>query len=398
LSRNPIGLDGVLSACYALIGAALLGVTFVLLARRVSNAEAALFIATYSIGVTASAFLDFGGTQAVNRDVALNRDGSWVPGWVLRRVGLHGLVVAIPVACAAIGLRQLQPMLVTALLLLQGPFICAAYGAIAPIRVLRGARFATRYQAIGNLAPLLSIVLLGNKVSLTWLAAGFLCSWLATAGLALRTAKRFRRLESDPNISLAGSMSLGIYGLAVAAAGLDLPLFAGVAGASKAAALAVVARWMSPLGALTHGYVQAVFPSLVSASDTRSALRLLRTAWLTMTILAIFCFLLFAFAPLVVSLTLGDRYSGSVGVLRMLAIGAISSAGVGIAFGFLQARKMEGPLTTPFVVMTGCHLVTVAAGARVFDARLVPISFGVWQAAFLALCCWVVRVDLKSKD
>jgi hypothetical protein len=64
---SEVGLDGLVSTAFALLSAALLGLTFIQLARAVTVVQFTGFVATYSVAVTAASFLDFGGTQQVLR-------------------------------------------------------------------------------------------------------------------------------------------------------------------------------------------------------------------------------------------------------------------------------------------------------------------------------------------
>jgi hypothetical protein len=274
--------------------------------------------------------------------------------------------------------RDRQDPVVTTLLLLQAPAICLAYSAVSPVRLLRSAARATRYQMAGNVLPLATSCVAPRSSMLPWVAGAFLCSWFVTTTLSVRVCRRFDSPDAvTESVPLFPKADFGLYNLAIAALTLDLPLYALAAGSTKASAVAAVSRWVSPLGSLSNGYTSAAYGAMASADSDLAATKVFRDSKMAVLLLLSAVLSLVAVAPLLVDVTLGDRYAGSSLVLRLLALSALPSALVGSLVTLLQARGHHRLVSRVHVVWAGCYLVLVALFSPLFGAWYLPVMLGI---------------------
>lgn len=150
---------------------------------------------------------------------------------------------------------------------------------------------------------------------------------------------------------------------------LDAPLVALVAGPTQAGFYTSVQRWTNPLGLLATGFSNAALPHLASARDRDDVTAVLRVSLLMIPVVGVGALLIVLLAPLLVPLLLGSLYTPAVGVLQILALGAIP-------------RTMNDPL---LMTLQGRAAGSLAVASTAFSALAVITAVGVFGAHYGAI-------------
>ncbi len=172
--------------------------------------------------------------------------------------------------------------------------------------------------------------------------------WLAlTAGSLVSAAMSWRLIprQTRPVLGFRGPRNpwrgcgpYGLYGVAIAAQNLDVPLTGQFGGAAAAGLYGAVNRLVQPMSLLTTAFSAAAMPFVAEAPSVRAAwLRIKSALWLPAAAIAA-CGAVAMLAPYLVVLLIGSQYQGSVGVLQILALGTIPAVLNQPIAVFLQAR------------------------------------------------------------
>lgn len=150
---------------------------------------------------------------------------------------------------------------------------------------------------------------------------------------------------------------------------LDSPLVALVAGPTQAGYYTSVQRWTNPLGLLATGFSNAALPHLAGARRRDDVKAVLRASLLMIPVIGAGALVIIALAPTLVPLLLGSQYAAAVGVLQVLALGAIP-------------RTMNDPL---LMTLQGRAAGSLAVFSTSLSAVTVLLAVGVLGSQFGAL-------------
>lgn len=317
----------------------IVAVMYVIAARSASPERFGAMVAAIALGAVAAGFLDFGSNSFLTRELARRAiDESVAMTRLLGKVtiatvlaasalitmrfwGASTLWMAAPVGCSLVFSQAMQVHLraraqgirVAGLVLLDKT--CAL-----------GALMALVLSGIGAVDALWLAVTLGSVVS-------------GVGALIWRSSHPpLTRFWENP---WRGTAHYGLFGVAVSAQSLDVPLTSLVGGAGAAGLYGAVNRWTAPMALLTTAYSQASLPFVASAENSREAWhRVRRTIWMPM-VAALGSVIVAVTAPLVVDLLIGDQYQKSANVLSVMAVGAVFAVANQPMAVFLQSRGHE---------------------------------------------------------
>ncbi len=373
------------------------GLSFLVLARRLTPSEFGTYAVLYTLGVTLGAVLDFGSSQLRTRELARGVGLDSFSSWLRRRCVWQApfVVAAALVAHIAVGSRS--SVAVTALLISQGLTFPIALAWCGAVRALRSPALGTWLIAAGN-AVLLVVALvapLNELVIAAALAAG--ASWLFTSGIAKLLARDLLGPQCVTwNTSpWAGSSGFGLAGLAGALIQLQVVIIGAVAGPAAAGELAAVSRWGQPIYLVAAAFSAQTFPSMAAAHTDAAALRTLRPVWRFGVIGVIIAVAMAAAAPWLVEVLLGADYETSIGLLRLTALAGIPVLFTQPVTSFLQARGSERPVALALMLTTVLSLAATAVAAAPLGAMAAPLCVGVAQFLLAAILFKMValRVD-----
>jgi len=332
-------------------------------ARRSSAREFGVFVIVYSLSLFVGGVLDFGSSQLATRE--LSKDRRSVIGsrsWLLRRTAFQ----AFPALIFAGGVGALFegiPRMTFFGVALQAWAFTFTTGILAQVRARRGAHIALWLVACGNVAAL--VFLLPTSGSHIWQAVAIAVpsSWLIAAGgatvLLLHDGKRGgAQTIRNP---WAGSMSLGVHAITIQVFGLNIVAVGWLAGADEAARLGAVSRWTQPIAVLASASAQAGFPAFASAPDGRSAVRRLADTTDALWFGAAIALGLILAGPLAIELLIGDAFSSSASLLRLLTLSAIPVLISQPLAGLLQARHDDRFVARSAMIATASGMAAVVA-------------------------------------
>lgn len=368
------------------------GLGFIVIARRVETSLFGLFAATYGASTTFGLIVDFGSSQRITRELAAGRASDWFASWLIRRT-----VIAMPfVALFSFGCSRVtgQRLGVAASIALssQPAAMLFAAGCLAACRALRTPLLASWAVAAGNFAFLVVALVVDDSNLILGASVAATGSWLVTASACLLLLrKRVARTADSPGNPWVGSSAFGLFGVAVAAQGLDLAVLSASVGPSIASTYAAVARWIQPLMMLAQALAAQLYPSLSRAQGTKEAVKVLRTGR-TFNAFALCCAALLAMAaPLLVSLLLGPRYEEAGHLLRLLSVACIPALLAQPRVALLQARHMERWVAGATATLSGGLLFLNFVAAPHFGANAIPMA---WAASFTL---YLIAIELRIR-
>lgn len=395
--RRSVGRQSILLAGATGFSQLLLAVMYVLVAREIGPASYGFIIAAIALGMTFSTFLDFGSNMFWIREGASGRlDAEQLGARALSKVILSTCILGAWTAVLIVGHFG------AAFLWVSGPIALASLVAqtsqmglrrLGRVDLVAATVLVDRTVGIA----VLLVLLFGLRVNATWSlwlaivagsAAGAIACWVLTpAGSRLRLGSG---LLINP---WRGSGYYGLSGVAGSIQSLELQAIALVGGPAAAGLFGAVNKWTQPLGLLSSAFAGASEPFVAAASSWKVAWRQIRHAfWLPLAAMA-GGLLGAVLAPLLVPVLLGDDYTGSVGVLQLLALGTIPGVANQILAVFLQARGSDRPVSFILLFSAVAQLVLVAllvADLGAFGGALA--SSGSQLIAFIGLVGLALRL------
>jgi O-antigen/teichoic acid export membrane protein len=389
------GTAGVAAA--TVLGQALTGLAFVVIARRTSPEIFGPFASTYSISIVAGGLMDFGSSQRLTRDLARSKILGETGSWLIRR-SVAQVAGALALAIVLVSIRPIpNESAATALLAMQSVSLSIALAFAGAVRAVRSPQLAAWQTAVGNAALLVVALLAPLDRLFLFGAAAATSSWLISSVLAAWSLRRNGPFFSRPSRGNPWheSAGLGVYGMAASLMLLAVPIVTMIAGNQAAGNLAAVSRWIQPLILLTISYSTFMFPTFASYEADAEAVRHLRSAIPIVTLGVGASAVMIAAAPNLVSLILGPDYRGSVNILRLSAIAVIPSILSQPIASLLQARGDDRFVGKVGLASSLGALLATGLLCGHFGAAASPVSAGV--AAGLLLLGLGQRVRRLSR-
>jgi PST family polysaccharide transporter len=326
LARNTLWL-GVSQA--AGLAAPLVMVPF--LARALRPEGWAPVLAAQALAAWLTLILDYAADLSGSRDVARARQSGSAPAEVVRGMQSARLLL-VPVAASlawmawvAVPVLRGQGALVASALALA---VCRGLNPFWYFQGVERVRLAALVDAATRMAAAVSVVMVVRDASRAWLVLGVQAAFaaLSLVWLTAAMAREFPLLAPSWRAALQVLRATGtIFGIR-AVGGVYTQASTVLLGMTAAppvvaaygAAERIVRAAVSVLQPITQAFLPRV--SFLHASDPRQARRFVARSLVGVGLLgAAMGVLLFAAAPLVVELLLGEGYAGAVPVLRALA-------------------------------------------------------------------------------
>jgi O-antigen/teichoic acid export membrane protein len=361
------------------------GLSTAAVARLLGPAEygqLASAIATWTLVLAAS---DFGFTLALGRDLAIDasRRGRVVrAAFQLQTAWSIVLALAMGLTAAATSLDSTRGK---ALLVLAPSVAFAGLGAARQV-------FTVLYKQ--RTAVLIDLALMAIQVVLMiWAAAagfgpigvaavvgvGFAVDAVLVAQAALRLVDAERPAAADRRGLLRSVLPLGLMGfLSKAYIMIDLVLLGWLVTGSSLGEYAAASKILGLLTTVPGLVVGAALPAFASFAAARPDLEVIAArVWHWLMVVAVPTFVgVLIFAPVVVRLTIGPQYGGSVVLLRILCLAGL----VGVAAGYFGTILIARSVVRPLVAQNAIALVVNVVGNLV----LVPYA-GVIASAWLTV-------------
>lgn len=304
------------------IGSLVTGALFVISARTMPPDRFGIVSTALSIAMVAAGIMDFGTNSLWVREMSADRDSG-------RRVAerMRGKLIGTVVAgmCLAFILsRWLGTESALAGVYFVG--LVVAQMSVVPLRarVLPGK--VVWCTVVDRTTAVVTMVLTTAFAldPVLRLPAALSCGSFAGALVALlsRPGDAFRGSGWSIRFPWAGSTFFGLTNSVLAIQNLDQAVVFKMAGASAAADLGAVARWMSPIGLIGTALANTAGPIAAQASGIRSAWKMMKPAAIYVILAVVIGTGCSLASPWVVPLLLGQAYSGSIPVFQILAISA----------------------------------------------------------------------------
>lgn len=363
----------------------ILAVISVFVARASTPTVFGTAMSAVALALTLTALLDFGVTAQAVRQYA---NGAWQPSEVQRRLGSKVATVLVASSVALL------------LSVIVGPSdIYMVVPAIAVGAVI-GQVFKVPLQAAAK-SQFTGFALIGDRVVLTlttailWasdvvapstaLAIGFVTGPLAGALISYGLTPSEWRVR--PTFSLAhpwrGSRNFGLFGLAVSAQSLDLPVLALLAGPHAAGQYAAVQRWIAPMNLVTNAVSGTAVPFVAAAQSHRQASEVLRGSYKLLAFAALACLAVAVSAPWLTTWVLGDMYAGSSSVLQLLALSTTLAIFTQPMAMFLMSRGRDAHVAAITVAGVAMQFMLLAVLAGPFAADAAPLALCLTQGALI---------------
>jgi O-antigen/teichoic acid export membrane protein len=386
-SRRQILVGSTGAAIAIVAGQAAAGLSFLVLARRLTPNDFGIFAILYAAGVTLGALLDFGSSQLRVRELAKGLGLDSFSSWLWRRAAWQAPLVVAAIAAAHVSVESKASLLVTAALISQGLTMPVSSGWSGAVRALRSPALGAWAVALGNAVLLGASLITPDRFLVSFAAVGATSSWLVSAMLSWRiTASRMGSVRLRWNGSpWRGCLSFGVFGLAVGLQGLQVVVVGVVAGSAQAGELAAVTRWVQPVYLIAAAFSVQTFPSMAAAKSDAAARRILRTMWNASAFGVMIAIAIAIAAPLLVETLLGPEYGNSVKLLQALAIVAIPVLVNQPLTTYLQARGAERPVAMAMSSVVFLSLVAIGLTGSMLGAMAVPIWSGCAQVVLLVL-------------
>lgn len=384
------------TAAATLVGQMVTGLGLILLARAEAPAVFGKFSAVLAFSALAGLALDFGSSQLITRDLAVNSFEGDVRAWIARRTALQVTALPFLLVVALVWFGRGLPAACTVVLCAQAVTSSLALGASAPLRAAGQTTRAAVNVALGN-CLFLAAVIVGRSFpdhavliaaigqSASWVVTGFASFWWWNGRLP-----RVRGRNSVGN-PWRSSGAFGLLSVGAALASVDVTVANAVGSSDAAGQYAAVSRWTQPLGLISNAYSQVLFPEVAKASTGRRAVAVLRTAIPGGFIAAFVAAVIAVIATPLVRLVLGRDYADAAHALRFLCL-AVAVAMVNQLLAMtLQARKRERFAALSVTGSSIVYLPLVAAMSRPLGAVAAPVAFCIAQSLLLILLVTEVR-------
>lgn len=387
--KRSIGGQAVALATTTGIAQVVMALLYIYTARASSPADFGLIVSAVAIGTTAVGILDFGTNSYWTRELASKRLSSSTLGHRLASKFLYAAVAL----CVGAGIGAL--VLPTSSLWVAGPIALSAtlsQSSQVPLRGLgRGDLVALATLAEKLATALVFFILVAFHLS------PILALWISLAVGSLSSAWICWRLiptEDRPRLILrrstnpwASARHYGIANVAVTAQALDIPALTLFGGAGASGIYAAVSRWTQPMGLLASAFSAASAPHIARAHSAAEAWRTARKSiWLLGAAIGLSIFTA-VFAPVLVDVLIGQKYSGSADVLRILALSTVLSIANQPLFVFLQSRGLDRPIALITVLSVLMQLALVFLLAPHIHAQGAAIAAVSTQFVLLVSMC-----------
>lgn len=387
--KRSIGGQAVALATTTGIAQVVMALLYIYTARASSPADFGLIVSAVAIGTTAVGILDFGTNSYWTRELASKRLSSSTLG---RRLASK-LIYAAAALVVGAGIAAL--FFPASSLWVAGPIAISAtfsQSSQVPLRGLgRGDLVAIATLAEKLVTALAFVILVAfhiSPISGLWisLAVGSLSSGYICWRLTPQDARPRLVLRRSTN-PWAAAGHYGVANVAVTAQALDIPTLTLFGGAGAAGIYAAVSRWTQPMGLLASAFSAASAPHIAKAHSAAEAWRTARKSiWLLGVAIAL-SILTAVLAPVLVDVLIGQKYSGSADVLRILALSTVLSIANQPLFVFLQSRGMDRPIALITVLSVLVQLTLVFLLAPYIHAQGAAIAALLTQfVLFVSMC------------
>jgi len=364
-------------------------------ARGTPIAQFGYAVSAIALGTAIAGVFDFGTTNYWVREIAAKTTD---PRVIRSRAATRILVVSI--ACIGVGALLSA---VGAHLFAYSPLIAIALTLRQVSEVGPRAALASHLTVIGLLwdrGMSLAIFFVGRL----WLpddSQGKLLCWSLILGPAFgavvlgaisRGDRRLLSRDFRPMLPWRGSLHFGIFGSSVALQNLDVSLLSSIAGPAAAGAYGAVSRWTQPMTLLANSVAVTNLPLTANAGSGRDAVSIIRRSAALLAAALLGCMLVALASTQLVAIVLGDAYSSSADILRLMCGAAAFIIINQPLASLLQARRDERFVGTLVAGGVAVHLGTVAVLGSTLGAVGAGWALIVVQASLLLglICrlCW----------
>lgn len=403
--RRGVGHQLVWVSSGRVLAAGLQACSLILAARAMPVSDFGLLMAFFGVVTLIQAFADFGVGTFISKERAASPSSGGV-GSALRFTTTSSVVVVVLVA----GGLVITAILVSPVFWAMLPLAIAAAGERnADTRLAVAFADGDVHISVLNLVLRRSTVILAFVVLLA-VGVGGLLAFSLSSGIAAAASAAFaniyirRRVITAPSLTfrelLSSARPYWVAGLASQARNLDALLVASLAGAGQAGLYASGSRLINPLQILPSSLASVLLPASARSAQSRQMLRKLVTLSLVLLAgLTVIYAAIFLAAPLLVRLALGERYDGSVAIIRVILLGLPFASAGALLIPILQGRGHGRAVATASTTSTAVCLLGVAAaaptGGAIAAAAMLSISFLI---RFLALGQAFRRLWLDAEE
>ncbi|TCK20929.1 lipopolysaccharide biosynthesis protein [Pseudonocardia endophytica] len=196
-------------------------------------------------------------------------------------------------------------------------------------------------------------------------------SWIVTSP-SLRVTPRSSFLKFWP---WRRALGYGSYSSAISLQNLDVSLLALFGGPQSAGLYGAVTRWTQPMGMVSTAVSSASIPYIAKAPSNAAAIAQVRRTYWILGLAILACVCVASFAPVLVPLLVGDAYSGSVGILQILALGTIPAVLNQPMAVFLQARHFDRFVSVVIGIGVGVQLTSLIGLIPLMGALSAAVAF-----------------------
>ncbi len=363
---------------------------YILTARSMRPDEYGSVVTAIGLGVAGAGFVDLGANAYWGRELASSRITQHS---LNARVSTRFVVVSVVAALAvAVSFFAAPVFVATGFVFLTTSIVQTV---LVPLRATQRSESVAwlvlvgRLVAIGIFLGQTAFGVAAGHALWTSLCLGDLA--LAVCAFSVTPATERLRLSVLPVANpWSGTRWYGLTAMSTSAQQLDLPIVAALSGSGAAGIYGGVNRWTQPMLVVIGAFTSAAAP-FVAAEARIGALKgqLLRASWILAAAMAL-SIAVFVEAPRLVTTLLGDDFSGSAPVLRLLAVAMMLNAVTQPLIMALQSRQRDHLAAVVVAVAVGAQLISVVVLAPKLGA--VGAGIGVLVAQVVALVGTVVCI------
>lgn len=370
-------------------------VTFIVLARNLGIEQFGTLATLYGVALFLSIVVEFGAGSYATRELSVARSNWRFPGQYRTRQ----LMTASVVVAAGI-LLIILPASAELLLTVAVGFLTAQTRFLgSPIRAALHMGRLAAISALEKIATLVMVLVLASlgQLTTTWFfqataAAALAACMVLRASYSPRFSASLRNKKTKKFMNpFLGLRHLGLGSLAVGIQSLDSAAVALTAGPFAAGVYAAVGRWTQPLGLVTQAVTQSAYAEMAGMRRHADALASLRVNLGLLSLTSVPLVVVFIFADSLTLLLLGDEYTASSAVLRVL-IGAVLFGVINSPLSaLLQARGDEAFVSKIFVVAMPLQLSSMCFLAFLGGAFFGSLAVLLVQALLALILIFRVR-------
>jgi O-antigen/teichoic acid export membrane protein len=375
----------------------LVAAVYILTARGMQPDQFGSVVTAIGLGMAGAGFVDLGANSYLIRELASHRISRRE---LNARVSNRFVVVLGLAAIVVVGAALTAPGFVaTGVLLLTTSTVQTL---LVPLRAAQRSETVGWLIAIGRA---FTVVIFWGQTAIGVASSSALWMSLALGDLALMACILVVTPSTDRLLFAvrrgvnpwSGAQWYAVSTASVSAQQLDLPILAAISGATAAGIYGGVNRWIQPLLLAVGAFTAAAAPFFAAA--TRIVVlkqQLLRASWILVTAVTL-CLVVFATAPWLVTVLLGQEYSDSAPVLRWLALAVLLNTINQPLFVALQSRNFDQLAAVIVAVTVGIQLVCVASLAPAYGALAPGVSMFIGQSVSLVLTFTCVAVIVRRR-